>query len=77
MISYTSQNPHKIRSAVSANLNHVTDEQIKGMVTSNLDMLGISIDGTTQEVYEKYWVCGNLEKVFNNIKKTGGSKKII
>tara|TARA_B100000949_G_scaffold231835_1_gene244771 strand:+ start:211 stop:1224 length:1014 start_codon:yes stop_codon:yes gene_type:complete len=76
MISYTSQNPHKIRSVVSANLNDVTDEQIKGMVTSNLDMLGISIDGTTQEVYEKYRVGGNLEKVFNNLKKLVAAKKL-
>ena len=46
------------------------------MVTSNLDMLGISIDGTTQEVYEKYRVGGNLEKVFNNLKKLVAAKKL-
>ena len=76
MIGYTSQNPHKIRSVVSANLNDITDEQIKGMLTSNLGMLGASIDGTTQEVYEKYRVGGNLEVVFNNLKKIIAAKKL-
>jgi radical SAM protein with 4Fe4S-binding SPASM domain len=76
MIGYASQNPHKIRSVVSANLNDITDEQIKGMLTSNLGMLGASIDGTTQEVYEKYRVGGNLEVVFNNLKKIVAAKKL-
>ena len=76
MIGYASQNPHKIRSVVSANLNDITDEQIKGMLTSNLGMLGASIDGTTQEVYEKYRVGGNLETVFNNLKKLLVAKEL-
>ena len=36
----------------------------------------ISIDGTTQEVYEKYRVGGNLEKVFDNLKKLIARKKL-
>ena len=54
MIRYASQDPYKIRSSTSVNLNNVTDEQIKGLLTSNLDLLTISIDGITQEIYEKY-----------------------
>ena len=76
MIRYASQNPHKIRSITSVNLNVITDEQIKGLLTSNLDALHVSIDGITQEVYEKYRVGGNLEVVFDNLKKLLAAKKI-
>ena len=76
MIRYASQSPHKIRSTTSVNLNVVTDDQIKGLLTSNLDALHISIDGVTQEVYEKYRVGGNLGTVFNNLKKLISAKKL-
>jgi radical SAM protein with 4Fe4S-binding SPASM domain len=76
MVRYASQDPYKIRSSTCVNLNNVTDEQIKGLVTSNLDMLTLSIDGITQEVYEKYRVGGNLETVFNNLKKLIAAKKL-
>ena len=78
MIRYASQSPHKIRSTTSVNLNVLTnDKQIKGLLTSNLDALHVSIDGVTQEVYEKYRVGGNLETVFNNFKKLLASKRVI
>ena len=76
MIRYTSQSPHKIRSMTNVNLNTITDEQVKGLVTSNLDQVHVSIDGVTQEVYEKYRVGGNLEVVFNNLKKLIAAKKL-
>jgi len=76
MIRYASQNPHKIRSITSVNLNVITDEQIKGLLTSNLDALHVSIDGITQGVYEKYRVGGNLEVVFDNLRKLLAAKKI-
>tara|TARA_B100000315_G_scaffold81387_1_gene74631 strand:+ start:30 stop:1037 length:1008 start_codon:yes stop_codon:yes gene_type:complete len=76
MIRYASQNPYKIRSVASVNLNVITDEQINGLLTSNLDALHVSIDGVTQEVYEKYRVGGNLEAVFNNLKKMIAVKKL-
>jgi radical SAM protein with 4Fe4S-binding SPASM domain len=75
MVRYTSQDPYKIRSTTSVNLNLITDEQIKGLLTSNLDALHVSIDGTTQEVYEKYRVGGNLEVVFSNLNKLIAAKK--
>ena len=75
MIRYASQDPHKIRSISTLNLNAITDEQIDGLLTSNLDTVHVSIDGTTQEVYEKYRVGGNLEKVFDNLKKLIARKK--
>ena len=76
MIRYASQNPYKIRSTTSVNLNATNDEQIKGLLTSNLDALHVSIDGVTQEVYEKYRVGGNLETVLNNLKKLLAAKEL-
>ena len=76
MIRYASQKPHKIRSVTSVNLNAITDEQIEGLLNSNLDALHLSIDGTTQEVYEKYRIGGNLETVFNNLKKLIAEKNV-
>ena len=76
MIRYTSQKPHKIRTITTVNLNATNDEQIKGLLTSNLDALHVSIDGVTQEVYEKYRVGGNLETVLNNLKKLIAAKKL-
>ena len=76
MIRYASQSPYNIRSVTSVNLTVTNDEQIKGLLTSNLDALHVSIDGVTQEVYEKYRVGGNLETVFNNLKKLIAAKKL-
>ena len=76
MIRYTSQKPHKIRTITTVNLNATNDEQIKGLLTSSLDALHVSIDGVTQEVYEKYRVGGNLETVLNNLKKLIAAKKL-
>jgi radical SAM protein with 4Fe4S-binding SPASM domain len=76
MIRYASQNPYKIRTFTNVNLNAITDEQIKGLLTSNLDIVHASIDGVTQDVYEKYRVGGNLEAVFNNLKKLIAAKKL-
>jgi radical SAM protein with 4Fe4S-binding SPASM domain len=39
----------------------------KNIVTSGLTTLFASIDGVTQEVYEKYRVKGNVERVFRNL----------
>ena len=76
MIRYASQSPHKIRSTTSVNLNSVTDEQLKGLIISDLDALHISIDGITQKVYEKYRVGGNLQIVLENLKKLIAAKKL-
>ncbi len=53
----------KIYTATSTNAHYLTDENAKRTIESGLDRLIISIDGTTQDVYEQYRVGGNLEKV--------------
>lgn len=61
MVSYASLK--KIFTSTSTNAHYLDDENAKRTVESGLDRLIISIDGTTQEVYEQYRVGGKLEKV--------------
>ena len=57
-----------IYTATSTNAHYLTDENAKKTVESGLDRMIISIDGTTQEVYEQYRVGGNLVKVIEGTK---------
>jgi radical SAM protein with 4Fe4S-binding SPASM domain len=52
-----------IYTATSTNAHYLTDTNARKTVESGLDRLIISIDGTSQEVYEQYRVGGSLEKV--------------
>lgn len=61
MVKYASKK--KIYTATSTNAHFLNDENAKRTIESGLDRLIISIDGTTQETYQKYRVGGNLEKV--------------
>ena len=58
----------KIYTATSTNAHYLTDEVAKKTVESGLDRLIISIDGTTQDIYQQYRVGGNLEKVLEGTK---------
>ena len=60
MVKYASDK--NIYTATSTNAHYLNDEAAKKTVESGLDRLIISIDGTTQEVYQQYRVGGNLEK---------------
>ncbi|MBS1665859.1 MAG: SPASM domain-containing protein [Bacteroidetes bacterium] len=61
MVKYASQKG--IYTATSTNAHYLNDANAKKTVESGLDRLIISIDGTTQDVYEQYRVGGRLEKV--------------
>ncbi len=52
-----------VYTATSSNGHYFTDEMARATVESGLDRLIISMDGITQETYQKYRVGGNLEKV--------------
>ena len=60
MVKYASDK--NIYTATSTNAHYLTDEVAKRTVESGLDRLIISIDGTTQEVYQQYRVGGILIK---------------
>ena len=57
MIKYASDK--KIYTATSTNAHYLTDDVAKKTVESGLDRLIISIDGTTQDVYQQYQVAAN------------------
>lgn len=69
-----------IYTITSTNAHFLNDENAQKTISSGLDRLIISIDGTTQEVYENYRKEGELNKVLEgtrNImkwKKTMGSQ---
>lgn len=51
-----------IYTSTSTNGQLIDNESAKAIVESGLDKLIVSIDGTTQETYEKYRVGGSLKK---------------
>jgi radical SAM protein with 4Fe4S-binding SPASM domain len=61
MVRYASDK--KIYTATSTNAHYLNDDNAKKTVESGLDRLIISIDGTTQEVYQQYRRGGRLHKV--------------
>ena len=73
MVKYASDK--KIYTATSTNAHYLTNEIAKKTVESGLDRLIISIDGTTQEVYQQYRVGGNLEKVLEGTRNIVKWKK--
>lgn len=69
MVAYA--HSKKIYTATSTNAHFLNDEMAKKTIESGLDRLIISIDGTTQEVYQMYRRGGKLEKVI------AGAKNIV
>ena len=61
--------------ATSTNAHYLSEENARKTVESGLDRLIISIDGTTQEVYEQYRVGGSLEKVLQGARNIVKWKK--
>lgn len=73
LVKYASQKG--IYTATSTNAHYLNETNAKRTIESGLDRLIISIDGTTQEVYEQYRVGGNLEKVIEGTKNIVRLKK--
>lgn len=65
----------KIYTATSTNAHYLTDEMARKTIESGLDRLIISIDGTTQDVYEQYRVGGKLNKVLEGARNIVKWKK--
>ena len=61
MVKYASGK--NIYTATSTNAHYLNDENARKTIESGLDRLIISIDGSTQDVYQQYRVGGKLEKV--------------
>ena len=68
----------KIRVSVSSNLSmKLSDEYIQHLVRSGLDELIVSLDGATQEVYEKYRRGGDISVVRDNMLRIQKAKKTL
>lgn len=73
MVKYASQKG--IYTATSTNAHYLTEANAKKTIESGLDRLIISIDGTTQDVYQQYRVGGKLEKVLEGARNIVKWKK--
>lgn len=66
MVSVANEN--KLFTSTSTNAHYLNSENAKKTIESGLNQLIISIDGTTQEVYEQYRIGGSLNKVIEGTK---------
>ncbi|MEB2776539.1 radical SAM/SPASM domain-containing protein [Algoriphagus sp. D3-2-R+10] len=57
-----------IFTSTSTNAHYLQEKQVNEVLQSGLKQLIVSMDGITQDIYEKYRVGGNLEKVQKGIK---------
>ncbi|MBN9350023.1 MAG: SPASM domain-containing protein [Chitinophagaceae bacterium] len=73
MVAYA--HSKKIYTATSTNGHFLSDEMARKTVESGLDRLIISIDGTTQEVYQQYRRGGNLQTVIQGARNIVKWKK--
>lgn len=64
-----------IYTSTSTNAHFITEKKAQEIVKSGLDRILISIDGTTQEVYEQYRVHGSLQKVLEGTKHLVEARK--
>lgn len=73
MIRYADE--HGIYTSLSTNGHFLSKENAEKVIRSGLKKIIISLDGITQESYEKYRIGGNLDAVLNGIKNLAEIKK--
>lgn len=73
MVKFASH--HRMYTATSTNAHYLDEATIVKTVEAGLNRLIISIDGASQETYEKYRVGGNFDKVRNAIQTICRVKK--
>ena len=73
MVSYAHQKG--IYTITSTNGHFLNDENARKTIESGLDRLIISVDGTTQEVYENYRIAGKLDHVLEGARNLVRWKK--
>ena len=74
MVQYIQK--YHITSDISTNLNiSLNQEKAESLINSGLDLILMSVDGITQETYQKYRVGGNLELALKNMKLLADAKR--
>lgn len=76
ILLYAAQKGIDITIGNGVNFNTVSDEMLELLVKSKVKFVNISIDGATQEIYEKYRRGGELGRVINHIKRLNYYKKL-
>lgn len=66
---------HGIETTIASNLNVMPEGGATALVKSGLNVLIASLDGTSQETYEKYRLCGKLQSVLDNVSAIAAAKK--
>lgn len=66
---------HKLYTITSTNAHYLTPSVSEETVQSGLDRILISIDGSSQEVYEQYRKEGSLQKVLEGTKNLVNAKR--
>lgn len=67
MVSFARKS--RVATVISTNGTLLTHELSKRLIEAGLDRLIVSVDGTTQEVYETYRVGGRLQTVLDNVRE--------
>ena len=75
ILEYAHRNDVVISIGVGANLNHVKDEVLEGLVKFRVRSMTCSIDGATPESYRKYRIRGNFDRVIANIETINSYKR--
>ena len=65
MLEYT--HAQGIGTVVSTNFQNSEPHEMERLVRAGLDYVIVSLDGVTQEVYEKYRVGGDIQRVYDNV----------
>lgn len=73
MIKYSDDS--RIYTSLSTNGHFLSEQNCEAIIQSGLKTIIISLDGLTQESYEKYRVGGNLKKVQNGIQNLVKAKQ--
>ena len=74
ILEYAHQKNVAISIGNGANLNHVEDEVLEGLVKYEVRLITCSIDGATPESYRKYRVRGDFDRVIRNIETINSYK---
>lgn len=73
MFAYASSK--KLYTSTSTNAHFLDEKKAREVVQSGLNRLIISIDGTTQDVYESYRIGGTLSKVIEGTRNVVNAKR--
>jgi MoaA/NifB/PqqE/SkfB family radical SAM enzyme len=74
IMKYADERDVALRAENGANLNHVREDVLDGLVKYRFRSITCSIDGASSETYERYRVRGNFKNVIENIRRINALK---